>query len=323
MSSTCTKGLRACALVSALFVASACSPGDDGAGGAERSARAPQPPAAITLADAPDRFVTDDDLRLRYREIGQGDVVVLLHGFGGNLLGMTDLADFLAARTFGVPGFRVVGLDQRGFGQSSKFDDPARYGSEMGEDVIRLLDHLGVERVHIAGQAMGGLVASYVAIHYPERIATVSIVGAPFFENAEQLWRVFGTLLEDLRRGDGMHEGLRVVFPTWSDDERRAFGDALLANNDAGALIAALQSFDRILVGRRGAESARVPALIVAGTDDPLMAQARDLAAWWPNARLVEVQDADHLHVIQRPELLDAVRAHAQSNPVLLAREQP
>jgi pimeloyl-ACP methyl ester carboxylesterase len=322
MSKTGRRGWRACALGCALFVIAGCSP-DEGGGAAERSPRAPQPPVSILLADAPDRFVTEGDLRLRYREIGEGDVVVLLHGFGGSLLSLTELADFLATRTFGVPGFRVVALDQRGFGQSSKFDDPARYGRQMGDDVIRLIDHLGVERVHITGQSMGGLVASYVAVRYPERVVTVSIVGAPFFEDADQLWQVFGALLEDLRRGGGVHDGLRVVVPTWSDEERVAFGDALLANNDAGALIAVLQSFDRILVGRRGAESARVPALVVAGTDDPLVAQARDLASWWPNARLVEVKDADHVYIIRRPELREAVRAHLQSTPAQLATDQP
>ena len=56
----------------------------------------------------------------------------------------------------GTAGYRVIALDCRGHGQSGKPQDPGQYGLEMVRDVVRLLDHLNVERAHVVGYAMGG-----------------------------------------------------------------------------------------------------------------------------------------------------------------------
>lgn len=61
-------------------------------------------------------------------------------------------------------------------------------------------------------------------------------------------------------------------------------------------------------LGRAGAAAARVPALVVVGTDT-LLPRSRALAGWWPGARLVEVAGADHVDVLARPQLLAALRA--------------
>ena len=152
-----------------------------GTGCAGRPGRSPEAAPAIAspdaprrLAAAPDRVLTTGDVRLRYRVVGSGEPVVLLHPLGASLEMWGRFADSLATQ------YRVIALDQRGFGQSSKFADPARFGAEMSTDVVRLLDHLRVRRAHVVGYSLGAAVASHLAVRAPDRVATVSLVAGPF-----------------------------------------------------------------------------------------------------------------------------------------------
>lgn len=136
------------------------------------------PAAPRTIAEAPDRFFSHAEARLRYREAGRGQPVVLLHGYTQRIELMEDLADSLSG------SFRVIVFDERGFGESTKFSDPARYGWAMVEDVIELLDHLRIRRAHVVGHSMGALVAAQVALRHPDRIASASLLAGPFFPDS-------------------------------------------------------------------------------------------------------------------------------------------
>ena len=114
-------------------------------------------------------------LSLRYLIEGEGDTVVLLHGFSGSAEGL-----YIAPGTFDAlvaAGYRVVALDQRGHGQSDKPHTTDQYGLPMIEDVRRLLDHLGVERVHLVGYSMGGKVANTFRSRYEDRLLSITLGG--------------------------------------------------------------------------------------------------------------------------------------------------
>lgn len=259
------------------------------------------------LSTAPDQFFTTGDVRLRYREIGRGEPVVLLHGVGASLDMWRRVADSLAV------GYRVIVLDQRGHGQSSKFADPARFGREMGTDVVRLLDHLRVPRAHLVGHSMGGVIAAYVAVHHADRVATASLVAPPADADSATTARVMVPVIAGLEQGDGMRAFFRHFAPGMPDSAAGAFGARTLATNDLATLIAVFRAFGGFQIGRAGAATARVPALVAVGTgDEVLVTNARDLATWWPQARLLEIAGADHISVLRRPELLAAVRAQLQ-----------
>ena len=95
-----------------------------------------------TAADAQQRFFDSNGVRIRYLELGKGEPVVLLHGNGGSLQGWLDTG--IAADL--ARDYRVIALDARGHGQSGKPRDPSAYGQQMGLDLVRLLDQLGIER---------------------------------------------------------------------------------------------------------------------------------------------------------------------------------
>ncbi|HJU64507.1 MAG TPA: alpha/beta fold hydrolase, partial [Gemmatimonadaceae bacterium] len=141
-----------------------------------QSPTAVAPPTAAAIARAPDQYATLGDVRLRYREIGRGEAVVMLHGMARSLEDWIGLGDSLAR------DHRVIAVDQRGFGKSSRFSDSRRFGVELAEDVVRLLDHLDIERAHLVGHSMGARVAAAVAARHPDRVESVTLVAGPFFE---------------------------------------------------------------------------------------------------------------------------------------------
>ncbi len=74
-------------------------------------------------------------------------------------------------------GYHVVALDQIGHGASDKPHDANRYGLQMVEDVRRLLDHLGIQKCHLAGYSMGSKVANTFRSRYPDRLHTTILGG--------------------------------------------------------------------------------------------------------------------------------------------------
>ena len=78
----------------------------------------------------------------------------------------------------------MIALDQRGHGRSSTFTHPARCGTAMADDVVRLLDRLHVRRAHLVGHSMGALVAANIAARYPERVASAALVAAPLYADS-------------------------------------------------------------------------------------------------------------------------------------------
>jgi pimeloyl-ACP methyl ester carboxylesterase len=166
----------------------------------------------MTLAAAPDLFVLSGDVPIRYREVGRGEPVVLMHGFTQSLDEWRGVADRLAA------DYRVVAFDWRGAGRSGKLDDPARYGDAMLADVASLLDHLGVERAHVVGHSMGARGAAAFAVRYPDRVRSLVLAAGPF-EDAAATAALFAPWIAGLEAGEGVRPMLASLFPGLSRAE--------------------------------------------------------------------------------------------------------
>jgi pimeloyl-ACP methyl ester carboxylesterase len=273
------------------------------------SASVPATPAAAlttaptSLLTASDRYFTAADVRIRYRDIGQGEAVVLVHGLARSLEDWAGLGDSLAR------GHRVIAIDVRGFGKSTRFSEPSRLGVEMANDIVRLLDNLGIRRAHLAGHSMGAAIAAKLATTHPDRVSSVSLVAGPFFDDTAAFRRDEGGFAADVEQGRGMNGLLRWLFPTWSDSFVVAMNAEAMSKNDPATIVAAIRSMDALAVRPSSASVIRAPAAIIVGTGDPLLPQSRWLASWWPGARLVEVAGTDHLTVIFHPSALQAMRA--------------
>jgi pimeloyl-ACP methyl ester carboxylesterase len=150
-----------------------------------------------------DTFAASDGVKIHYLSLGEsGSFVVLIHGYTGSAEGNwfpNGIADALAER------HRVVAIDCRGHGRSEKPHDPAMYGPRMALDVLELMDRLGMDRAHVHGYSMGGLLMSQLLAEHPERFITATFGGSGVRETAEWLDKV----PQDKQRGDAQESEAR------------------------------------------------------------------------------------------------------------------
>ena len=123
-------------------------------------------------ANAPAYF-DSNGTAIHYTDTGKrdGPPMVLVHG-----LLVDQSLNWASARRILEADFRVIALDVRGHGRSGGPHDAARYGREMALDVIRLLDHLDISRATVFGYSMGGMIATWLAARFPERLH-VAVIG--------------------------------------------------------------------------------------------------------------------------------------------------
>lgn len=264
---------------------------------------APTPAGGLSrLAASPDRTFVTEGADLRYRDLSLGEPVLLLHGYADRLETMEGIADSLAST------HRVIALDLRGFGASTKYRDPARYGQAMVQDILALLDHLGIERTHVVGYSMGALVAASLAERHSDRVITAVLLGGPFFPDSTRAAAVLCPFADSLEAGRGLAPMFGWVFPAWGDSLLRAISDSVELANDRAALVAVLRSVPALTLNP-GITAAPVPVLAIVGTRDPLRPMSRALVARWNGAQLVEQQGADHESILTVPAYMRRVRA--------------
>jgi pimeloyl-ACP methyl ester carboxylesterase len=113
-------------------------------------------------------------VKIHYAIQGNGDPVILIHGLYSNGRMNWDLpgtSELLAKH------FQVITLDCRGHGRSGKPQAEGAYGTNMVEDVVRLMDHLKIPKARVAGYSMGGMIAMKLAVIHPDRVTRVVIGG--------------------------------------------------------------------------------------------------------------------------------------------------
>ena len=116
-----------------------------------------------------------DEVRLHYVTAGEGELVVLLHGF----------PDFWYSWRHQIPvlaraGLRVAAPDMRGYNLSDQPPGVDAYRIErLTADVHQLVEHLGAKRAHVVGHDWGGIVAWFVGMHHPEALGRLGIVNVP------------------------------------------------------------------------------------------------------------------------------------------------
>jgi len=111
---------------------------------------------------------------LSYHEAGSGPTLVMLHGSGPGVSGMSNFEANLAPL---AENFRVIVVDMPGFGDSPEVPYTKPYPEHAADSVISLLDDLGIERAHLVGNSMGGFVGLEAAYAYPDRVDRMVMMG--------------------------------------------------------------------------------------------------------------------------------------------------
>ena len=287
-----------------------------------------------------------DGVELEWDERGERShpAVLLIMGLGAQ---MTRWSDAFMAALVGH-GFRVIRFDNRDVGLSTKFDaagapDLTAIGAavlmgrtpdvpytleHMAADAVAVLDAAGVDRAHVVGASMGGMIAQLVAAEHPERVLTLTSImsstGNPALPratpaaNAVLMARPQGSDLDALV-AHGVKAAMVIGSPGYPTDDavlaERIRADAARSHHPAGF---ARQMAAIWANGDRRPRLGRItaPTLVIHGADDPLVPVegGRDTAATIPGARLVEIPGMGHdLPTALIGRITDLIAEHAKA----------
>ena len=222
-------------------------------------------------------------VELAFLDEGQGEPIVLVHGFASSKEVNWVQPGWVATLT--GTGRRVIALDDRGHGQSSKLYDSADYHTtKMAGDVRALLDHLEIERADVMGYSMGARIAAFLALEHPAVVRSMVLGGLGMH------------LIDGVGLPESIAEALEVPSLADVSDAQgrmfRAFADQ--TRSDRRALAACIRGSRQVLT-REQAAAIQTPTLIAVGTKDPIAGSAEELAAVMPNAKALPIPGRDHM----------------------------
>lgn len=269
--------------------------------------------------------VSGDGVELHVEDLGgDGEPLLLVMGIGAQkVYWPIEFCEVLKSR-----GFRVIRMDNRDVGESTHLShlpvpDPkkvllqASLGlavdapytlSHMARDLVSVLDGLGLEKAHVFGMSMGGMITQTFAIEHPERVLTFTSLASTTGDRRYAFMAKPDALRALLRPPPRTRE----EYAERTLDMFRAIGGKTHAPDEELLRRIGRESFDRgpnpagfarqlaaIAASgsrREGLRKVRLPALVIHGTQDPLvpLAGGRATAELIPNARMLELGDMGH-----------------------------
>jgi pimeloyl-ACP methyl ester carboxylesterase len=205
-------------------------------------------------------------VKIHYAVHGYGEPVILIHGLysSGRLNWDAPGTTASLAKHFGV-----ITLDCRGHGRSEKPRAEDAYGTNMVEDVVRLMDHLNIRTARVAGYSMGGMITMKLAVMHPDRVSAAVLGGMG--------WMKTGAPLNSV----------------WDERERERFF----------VPPACAKSFPQLAVSEAEIKAVKIPVTILIGEDDPCrtwyVEPLQKIRPEWP---VHIIPGADHLNCIAKPE---------------------
>ncbi|PLX42915.1 MAG: alpha/beta hydrolase [Hyphomicrobiales bacterium] len=229
---------------------------------------------------------TSGDLEIAYQIQGEGEPILLIHGFASNAAVNwqgTGWVDLLLKS-----GRQVIMLDNRGHGRSAKPYIEAAYDARlMAGDALNLLDHLGLPAADVMGYSMGARITAFLAMAHPDRVRSA----------------IFGGLGENMILGTGDPEPIVRALEAPSleavtDKRGRMFRRfAERTGSDLRALALCMRS-ERPKVDTGSLAALPMPVLVVCGSEDSVSGSAENLARLIPQGRAVTLPGKDHMNAV-------------------------
>jgi pimeloyl-ACP methyl ester carboxylesterase len=244
-----------------------------------------------------------DSVEIAFLDQGEGEPVVLVHGFASNAVFNWVQPGWVTTLT--RAGYRAIALDNRGHGESTKLYDPAAYHSAlMAEDVRALMDHLGLPRADVIGYSMGSRITAFLALAHPARVRSA----------------VLGGLGIHLVEGAGLPESIAEALEAPSPEvvaDPKARGFRLFAEqtkSDLKALAACIRG-SRQTLAREQVATIQQPVLVAVGSKDEIAGSPHELAALLPHGRALEIPGRDHMLAVGDRVFKQGVLAFLASRP--------
>ncbi len=254
----------------------------------------------LLLHRTPGQTFDSNGVPVFYTVEGEGEPVILIHGLAAQsdwnwrYPGVTRML---------AKDFQVISMDIRGHGLTGKPTAPEAYGMEMIEDVVRLMDHLGLPSAHVAGYSLGGFIALKLAVTHPERVRSVAYCASGWAEVAS-LDEIPNPYRKPVPPGETAMKSRAEEKAAEADSSRKngnnkslfhrirsSFGDRVI-NPDAKRALK--KTFTGFAVPREALQHNQVPSVCFIGTNDGLFYMAEELRKNMANLEYVVIEGANH-----------------------------
>ena len=226
---------------------------------------------------------SSDGVDIAYVDIGEGEPILLIHGFASNHTANWRSTGWIDTLT--GDRRRVVAMDVRGHGASAKLYEPEAYRPQlMAEDAANLLRHLGIPRADVMGYSMGARIATLLAIAHPELVRSLVIGGMGI--------RLVTGIGGEQEIADALLAPSAADAASDSARGYRTFADK--TRSDRRALAASILE-QRQVVPAVELRLIRAPTLVAVGTRDEVAGSGAELAALIPGAVAVDIPGRDHM----------------------------
>jgi pimeloyl-ACP methyl ester carboxylesterase len=271
-----------------------------GCGGGEKESVTP---TIAPTAVPPSGFFDSNGVKIHYETFGEGKPLVLVHGLYGSI--QEDWVKTGIVSGIGS-GRQLIALDHRGHGESDKPKNLEDYRVEkMGQDVVNLMDHLGVQKADLLGYSMGAFISNWVLINHQDRLNSVILSGTG------------GNLkANDPATARSLYDALMAEDPTTVTDPigklvRDAFDQAGVDRNTREALAACTLQFLPLEQHYEASDfvNVKIPVMIINGEQDTVTGGVEELVAAIPGVKFVTVPGGDHLSVRSLPAYQQEVLA--------------
>jgi pimeloyl-ACP methyl ester carboxylesterase len=222
-------------------------------------------------------------VEIAYLDEGHGEPIVLVHGFASNKEVNWVQPGWVATLT--RAGRRVIALDDRGHGQSTKLYDDADYHTDlMAGDVAALIEHLKLGRADVMGYSLGARICAVLAVRHPESVRSAILGGAGIrLVHTAGLRDEIADSLE-APSIDAVTDPMGRTFRLFAEQTR----------SDLRALAACLRG-SRQALARDELAAIRVPVLVAVGTKDDIAGSGPELAKLIPHGLALDIPGRDHM----------------------------
>lgn len=292
-------------------------------------------------------FVETNGIRVCYDTFGDKSdpPLLLIMGLGAQMISWPD--EFCAR--LAQQGFWVIRFDNRDIGRSTRLDEAGVPNvlevmmsvgmgatpsvpyllKDMAQDTVGLLDALGIDKAHVVGASMGGMILQELLICHPERVMTatsiMSTTGDPSLPQPAPEAMAVLTTPAPTERDKYLDHSVGIwrvlngnVFPINEEEIRanaaRAYDRGLSPAGTARQMVAIFASGSR----REGLKQVKVPTLVIHGDIDPLvpLAGGEDTAVHIPNAKIMIIEGMGHSLPLEAwPQIIEAVTNHTHQQP--------
>lgn len=251
------------------------------------------------MGQQPERGVatSPDGVSVAYRVAGDGAPVVLVHGAGLSQVPWRGLG-YVA----GLAGFTTVTMDLRGHGLSGKPEGPGAFAIDrLAEDVVAVLDHLGIQSAHVVGYSLGARVGFELVRRHPLRVGSLVSIAGTYRAMAGLPAELFFAGYAHVIRDGGMD----AFVDQWHHNTDRPIDDATgraLRGSDAGSMLAMFSALENEpAIPDSELVASRCPTLLVAGDRDHIAWEASVAAnRLLCDSILLDLAGADHIDTLAR-----------------------